>query len=422
MNKTGTLGTWQGAGLLATTLLGTSVFILPQMTIDIAGQHAIWAWSLLTLSILPIALIFARLCAKYPHAGGPANFVELAFGKVKGQALGLSFLLVVPIGAPAALIMTYQFVDGLMMFNENIALLIQYGFIFSIYLLNIRGVSLAASIQLLLTLLIVIVVVALLLRYFMSFDGASHQSILHIQSHIEEKTVLSILPAAGLAFWSFLGIEAMAHLSTEFKNPKKNMTPAIIIATIVVGLIYVACTFLITHVPTSSNLAIVEVFNTLMGSGGHLIIGILGIAGGLATVNVYTASCCKLMQSLSNQKLLPSAYSRQNSNGVANVALKHLTMIMLVVLTVSHIFSLDLEILVGLCNGVFVLIYAVSMISAIKLLPRKYLSLIVVGLAVCIVLAVSLAWKMIYALLLLMMLLPIVKAKYVKHLSHESAQ
>ena len=31
------IGRWQGAGLLTTTLLGTSVFILPQMTINTAG-------------------------------------------------------------------------------------------------------------------------------------------------------------------------------------------------------------------------------------------------------------------------------------------------------------------------------------------------------------------------------------------------
>jgi amino acid efflux transporter len=86
------IGRWHGAGLLATTLLGTSVFILPQMTVDIAGPWALWAWALLTLAILPVALIFAKLSSRYPHAAGPAFFVEKAFGVTYGRTIGMIFL------------------------------------------------------------------------------------------------------------------------------------------------------------------------------------------------------------------------------------------------------------------------------------------------------------------------------------------
>ena len=42
-----TITRWQGIGLIATTLLGTGVFILPQLTIVTAGDKAIWAWVIL---------------------------------------------------------------------------------------------------------------------------------------------------------------------------------------------------------------------------------------------------------------------------------------------------------------------------------------------------------------------------------------
>ena len=58
------IGRWQGAGLLATTLLGTGVFILPQITIAIAQDNAIWTWLLLTLAIIPVTLIFGKLSAR----------------------------------------------------------------------------------------------------------------------------------------------------------------------------------------------------------------------------------------------------------------------------------------------------------------------------------------------------------------------
>lgn len=86
--QTSGIGRWQGAGLLTTTLLGTSVFILPQLTIELAGFGALWAWALLTLTIIPVALVFASLASRFPHAAGPAYFVEKALqGLLSGVSL-----------------------------------------------------------------------------------------------------------------------------------------------------------------------------------------------------------------------------------------------------------------------------------------------------------------------------------------------
>lgn len=404
---TGKLGKWQGAGLLATTLLGTSVFILPQMTIAIAGDKAIWSWVLLTLFMLPVALVFARLAAIFPHAGGPANFVELAFGKVYGQSIGLIFLLVVPLGGPAALIMTYQFIDSLLHLNGLSALFVQYGFLLVIYALNIKGVSVSAAFQLSLTLVISAVVLLLTASYFGFYEPSSNTESALVYGINNNYHLL--FSAAALAFWSFLGIEAMAHLSADFKRPKQDLVPAIIIGTLVVGLIYIACTFLVFHTPSTTPLRMIGVFNTLLGGYGEWVIGVLGVAGGIATVNVYTASCSKLMWSFSQQAVLPGHYNKLNRYGSAHVALRHLTLLMALIITITHVFDLDLEILVGLCNGVFVLIYLASMLAAFKLLGRRFRLMISLGCLVCGILAISLGWQMIYALVLISVVSPILK-------------
>ena len=107
-------GHWAlGAGMMATTLLGTGVFILPQLTVEMSGSNAIYAWLLLTIGLLPIIYIFGKLSSIHPHSLGPAYFVEQAFGETAGRVIGLMFLLVVPIGTPAAVIMTYQFIQGM---------------------------------------------------------------------------------------------------------------------------------------------------------------------------------------------------------------------------------------------------------------------------------------------------------------------
>jgi len=55
--------------------------------------HAMWGligWVvLLILAILPVAMVFAKLSSQYPHAGGPAFFVEKAFGVTAGRTIGM---------------------------------------------------------------------------------------------------------------------------------------------------------------------------------------------------------------------------------------------------------------------------------------------------------------------------------------------
>jgi len=397
------IGRWQGAGLMATTLLGTGVFILPQMTIAIAGEGAIFAWFMLTLAIIPVTLIFAKLSAKLPHSAGPAHFVEQAFGPIAGRTIGLIFLFVVPLGAPAAILMTFQFVGSLIELNGLVLLLTELSVLLLLFVLNFRGIQISAKLQFILTLAIVSVVVIL-------FGASQLQTSAALNTNLPSTDFNLIMAAAGLAFWSFLGVEAMSHLADDFENPKKDLIPAMMIGTVLVGLIYLACTHIIIQVPTNSELAMVGIFNHLLGSffghSGAQVIGILGIAGGLATVNVYTASVARLVWSFSNDGVLPRYFSKKNEYQVPTRALSGVLIIMAIVLIAVFVTGQDIEHLISLVNGVFVVIYLASMFAAFKLLSKKYIPLIILGCLFCLILAWGLGWQMMYAALLITVTMP----------------
>ncbi len=393
------IGRWQGAGLLATTLLGTSVFILPQLTIKLAGYGALWAWALMTLTILPVALVFASLASRFHHAAGPAYFVEKAFGSIAGRTIGIIFMLAVPLGAPAAIIMTYQFIDALFMVPDSMILIIQLSFLVLIYILNFRGIHISATLQLMLTLAIVAVLMVMMFAWGIA-DVPHSQTPTMIDSS-------RVLQATGLAFWSFLGMEAMSHLSDDFKNPEKDLKPAMMIGVIIVGSIYLACTWLILAIPTDSPLAMAGIFDQLFGGMGAPVIGALGLAGGIAAVNVYTASLIRLALSFSQKGILPEWLSKQNQHGISERALTTVLMIMAAILIITHLTNQDLEDLVSWVNGVFVIIYLASMLAAFRLLPAKYHWVTVLGCLVCLMLAWGLGWKMVYAVAMLIIAAPI---------------
>jgi len=394
------IGRWQGAGLLATTLLGTGVFILPQMTVTLANKWALVSWLLLTLAIIPVTLVFARLAAIYPHAGGPAYFVELAFGKVAGRSIGLIFLLIVPLGVPAAILITLQFADAFISFVGYEILFAEILVVFMLFLLNYKGIQVSAKIQFLLTLLIVGLVVILCMT-----------SGLDISTVYEDPTkskfsANSIMAAAGIAFWSFLGVEAMTHLASEFKNPEKDMIPAMLIGTCLVGFIYIACTALILITPVDTSLAMVGVFNQLIGGHGEIVIGIIGIAGGLSSANVYTASTTRLIWSFSNDGILPRYLSTRNLHNVPFNALITLLFIMTIMLIITFFAGKNLEHLIAWCNGVFVIIYFATMMAATKLLDKSNRFSIFLGCLFCVGLAWGLGSQMLYALIVLSCSIP----------------
>ncbi|MGB0895218.1 MAG: L-methionine/branched-chain amino acid transporter [Parashewanella sp.] len=394
-----TIGQWQGAGLMATTLLGTGVFILPQMTINVAQTSAYISWILLTLSIIPVALIFGKLSSVYPHAAGPAYFVEKAFGRTLGRTVGLIFVLVVPVGAPAAVIMTFQFVEALFSVSAGEKLLLQLLMLAGLFQFGRQGLQVSAKVQFALTLAIVAVVVLL---FGSTTTTISDFSLLQ-PSGVDTS---SILVAAGIAFWSFLGIEAMTHLVDDFKNPKKDMLSAMMIGTVLVGIIYLVCTLVLLLTPNQQTVAMVGAFDQLVGGYGAQVIGILGIVSGLATVNVYSASVARLMRSFSQERILPRYFDKVNKHNVPERALAANVIVMAVVLVLTYFSGEELERLISWSNGVFVFIYLMAMLSAFRLLSKKYHLWASLGCIFCISMAVALGENMLYAMLLIMVTLP----------------
>jgi amino acid efflux transporter len=360
---------------------------------------------LLTTAIIPITLVFGRLAAILPHAGGPAHFVEQAYGAVAGRTIGLIFLLVVPLGVPAAILLTFQFVEPLIELSNFGQLMAQLCVLLLIFLLNYRGIQVSAKLQFMLTLVIVSVVVVLL------STGSLQANNITILSQFPLKYDLMMI-AAGVAFWSFLGVEAMTHLASEFKAPKNDLLPAMLIGTVIVGLVYLACTALLLLVPTNANLSMVGVFNQLLGGYGAQVIGSLGLAGGLASVNVYTASIAKLTWSFSHDGVLPRYFSTVNRYHVPIRALSFMLIIMAIVLIITYATEQNLEDIIAWCNGVFVIIYLAAMLAAIKLLDKKYLPLIILSCIFCLMLAWGIGWRMIYALILLAITAPLLWWQY----------
>lgn len=354
---------WQGVGLLATTLLGTGVFILPGLTVAMAGEGALTAWILLVALIIPITWVFGRLGKRYPSAGGPAHFVGMAFGKHYGQTVGLMFVCLVPIGASPAIEMTLQFLEALVPLDPTTFWLAEMAFIASILWVNWKGISLSGNLQSALTVAIILVVIACLGSLIITPTPASTLT----QWLAPEWP--AVLTAVSLGFWSFLGIEALSHYSEEFADPDRDFGRALNIGVLLVGAIYLLSTYLVLTVATTDNvLPMVAVFDQYLGGGGKWVIGLLGIISGAATVNVYTSSTARLAYNLASHGTIPKWLHQVNRHAVPTRALGTLLVVVACILTASHFMNIHFATLIIWTNGIILFIYSATMFAAVRLL------------------------------------------------------
>ncbi|WP_026179779.1 L-methionine/branched-chain amino acid transporter [Hahella ganghwensis] len=296
-----TLTLMQGLGLLTSALLGTGVFMLPELTVRTAGTSALWGWLVLILAILPVALSFGQLGRRYPHAGGASHFVEMAFGRIQGRIVGWLFLALLPVGLPAAMEMAIWFLDSLISMSEFQQVVAKVVLLLLILAVNLRGIRLSGAIQTIIS--VTVCSVIFLLTWLALTDTgpeAVHQYHPFDVSGIELGAVAA---AAALAFWSFIGVEALAHVSAEFRNPQRDFPLALVIGVLVVGLVYALGTWLVLSYPdahTPDTPAMVVLFDRLIGSWGGLCIGLFGFLSCIATMNIYHASTSRMLWSLAS--------------------------------------------------------------------------------------------------------------------------
>jgi len=361
----------QGIATIVITLLGSGVFIVPALSATYSGWAALVLWFVIALMILPVAFVFGKLGIMYPSAGGSATFVKEAFGEKMGFATKLLYLSIIPIGPPVVIITAASYLASA--FGSEY--LIEFIFLASgiILILNLMSLTVSSNIN--------IAVAVTIITIISTFFTVSLFQNFHISAH-----EFHIIKTLGIIFWCFVGIEAMSHISHEFKN-ENDFFKAVVIGIIIVAFMYMAVTFSLlvfnAYGNESKNLhSLVSVASHIMPYADK-IMAVVAFIICIMALNLYVASLTRLFTTL-------------------NIGFKKaLFVIMGIILAVSvlkFMFNFKVDLLITYSNGVFVLIYFLVSLSALKILKTKTALLAVVTMGVIIAI---LGFDMVYALIML---------------------
>jgi APA family basic amino acid/polyamine antiporter len=267
------LGPWAAASIVVGTVIGSGIFLVPKTMILGVGTPSLVfvVWVVGGLLSLAGALSYAELAAALPEAGGEYVYLREAYGPLWGFLYSWTQLWVAKSGSIATLATGFfvylsnffPFLNGVLytiplpLGPGGKPLSIQVGQLFAIALilslawLNYYGVKLGGNVQVGVTVVKVGLIAAIILAGLLL--GQPHAS--GPATPIVPLKFAGFIAALVAALWAYDGWNNVSMVSSEIRNPQRNLPLALISGTSAVIVIYLLANWAYFHVLSAREVA-----------------------------------------------------------------------------------------------------------------------------------------------------------------------
>ncbi|MFP3017185.1 MAG: amino acid permease, partial [Wolbachia sp.] len=175
------------------------------------------SWVISGLGAISLALVFALLCAKFPETGGPHVYVKHAFGPTAAFFVGWTYWVSSWVSSTAVTVASIGYLAPLFHNDiQSIHLLLEITLILVIMLINLRGVTTAGRVELLLTIVKIIALLAIPVAGLFFFDRNNFI----VSEEISTLTMSQVLARSTLlTLWCFIGLESATAPAGSVNNP-----------------------------------------------------------------------------------------------------------------------------------------------------------------------------------------------------------
>jgi APA family basic amino acid/polyamine antiporter len=317
------MGFWQCWGMSVGVMIGSGIFLLPTVLAPY-GWISLLGWLLTCSGTIVLALVLARLAGTTDHAGGPYAYVRESFGDLAGFLIGWGYWVGVVFGVTAIAVGFAGYMGSIFpIFAANSltqALVAAMG-IGVLTWVNIKGISEAATVQLVLTILKIVpltVIIGLGIAYgdIDNFPSFNPQQLSMTEA---------LASTALLTMWAFIGIEAAVIPTSDVEDPKKTVPIAVVSAALSVSFLYVGASIAIMFLVPSEVLAASESpfvdAASHMGPGGALLMGVGALISTAGALNGNIFVMGQMPMLVAADGLAPSVIAKKNKGGAPMVAL-----------------------------------------------------------------------------------------------------
>ena len=230
--------------------IGTGIFIVLTQAVPVAGPAVVFSFVMAGVVAGLTAICYAELASAVPVSGSSYSYAYATLGEGVAMVVAACLLLEYGVSAAAVAVGWSQYLNELLdnLFGFTIPTALaqapEQGGVFNVpavvllllcTLLLLRGASESARVN---AIMVLIKVGVLVLFVVVGVSGFNSDNL----SNFTPFGVDGITSAAGIIFFSYIGLDAVSTAGEEVHNPRRNMPLAIIFALVTVTSLYVLVT------------------------------------------------------------------------------------------------------------------------------------------------------------------------------------
>jgi APA family basic amino acid/polyamine antiporter len=312
--KAHALGLTSATGLVIGSIIGTGVFAMPAVLAG-AGTSSLITLAVIAVGAMLLAILFGQLTRRVPNSdGGLYAYARHEFGDFAGYLTGWCYWIQAWAGNAAIVSVWVLYVDALFgispsgMGNWGIAL----AGLWIPAVVNLAGVRQMAWFQNLTVVLkfLPLLFVGVVGWFFVSkanfgpfnASGGSLYSAIGI--------------AAGVALFSFIGVEVAAITAKRVRNPRLNVGRASMLGTAASAILYLVVAAAVMglvphHALVNSTAPFVPAFQAIFphGAWAGKLVSALAVVSGIGALNGWTLVTAEVSRAPANDGLFPKAFA-----------------------------------------------------------------------------------------------------------------
>jgi len=252
------LGLWSAISIVIGTVIGSGVFLVPSTMIRYVGsvRNLFVVWVVAGLLSLFGALTYAELAAAFPEAGGEYVYLGQAYGPFWGYLYGWTQLWVAKSGSIATLaagfytyltaffpllgvpflVLPFHIGPGGTLLEIHYGQLIAIAVILILAAINYVGVRSGGNTQVFVTAIKMLLIAGVIAVGLLSGKG----DFSHFSAHIASTGgIAGFFAAMVSALWAYDGWNNVSMVSSEIREPQRNLPRSLILGTSAVIATYI---------------------------------------------------------------------------------------------------------------------------------------------------------------------------------------
>jgi arginine:agmatine antiporter len=310
--------------MVAGNMMGSGVFMLPA-NLSAIGSIALIGWIFTVVGAVALALVFAKLAAIDPAAGGPYAYTRKAFGDYMGYQTNLIYWLANVIGNVALAVAGLGYLSHFFpVLKEPVvmafaAIAIIWFFTYA----NILGPKLVGRLQSFTTIFALIPIFGMALFGWFWFSGDIYASAWNVSGKSDASAVMATLT---FTLWAFIGVESASVSAGVVENPSRNVPIATVGGVVLASVAYVLSSSVIMGmIPNKELLAssapFADAARLALGDFAGSAVALCAAVGCLGSLAGWTLLVGQSAKAAADDGLFPGIFARVNKRGVPSLGL-----------------------------------------------------------------------------------------------------